>query len=134
MIERCNCLFVWLLATSSVLNYAAIGSFVGHEIGHGFDTKGIEKSGRYKFTVKCFKTMCLKILFDLNLVILFFNEMFFIMVPGRLYDADGIKRQWWSQSMIDEYKSKAQCFIKQYDNYTALNTKKETVHVSICCI
>ena len=40
--------------------------------------------------------------------------MYFI---GRLYDKDGIKTQWWTNSSIDNFREREQCIIDQYSQY-----------------
>ena len=32
---------------------------------------------------------------------------------GRQYDKDGNLRQWWSNSTVDNFKQRAQCFVDQ---------------------
>ncbi|XP_022090313.1 membrane metallo-endopeptidase-like 1 isoform X3 [Acanthaster planci] len=36
---------------------------------------------------------------------------------GRMFDKDGILRQWWTQESIDNFKEKAQCIIDQYSGF-----------------
>ncbi|XP_075540860.1 M13 family metallopeptidase neprilysin 3 isoform X2 [Dermacentor variabilis] len=40
---------------------------------------------------------------------------------GREYDKSGNLNQWWKNSTIQSFQSRAQCFIDQYSNYTANN-------------
>lgn len=37
---------------------------------------------------------------------------------GRLYDQFGNKRFWWSNSTVEIFVNKSECFIQQYDNFT----------------
>ncbi|KAI0242657.1 Neprilysin-1 [Lamellibrachia satsuma] len=37
---------------------------------------------------------------------------------GRQFDLNGNLKQWWSDSVIDKFKQRAQCIIDQYSNYT----------------
>lgn len=67
----------------------------------------------------------------MSLIFRFFNKLLTIMVSGRLYDKAGNKKKWWSQSTIDTYKTKAQCFVKQYDKYASTDINEKTVLVSI---
>jgi putative endopeptidase len=41
---------------------------------------------------------------------------------GRLYDADGNLKDWWSPDDIIKFKSRAQNIINQYNNYIAVDT------------
>jgi putative endopeptidase len=43
---------------------------------------------------------------------------------GRLFDATGSLRQWWSDAARAEYNQRAQCFIDQYDAYTAYGSRR----------
>ncbi|XP_035206091.1 neprilysin-2-like [Stegodyphus dumicola] len=40
---------------------------------------------------------------------------------GRIFDKDGNSRNWWSTTEEQAFNSRAECFIEQYDNYTAEN-------------
>jgi predicted metalloendopeptidase len=40
------------------------------------------------------------------------------LVAGRQFDKDGNLKQWWEPSVVSRFKSKAQCIIDQYGNYT----------------
>ncbi|CAN7986082.1 unnamed protein product [Ixodes hexagonus] len=42
-----------------------------------------------------------------------------VVGPGREYDKTGNLHQWWKNSTIRSFQSRAQCFIDQYSNYTA---------------
>jgi hypothetical protein len=49
----------------------------------------------------------------------FHNKLAFLgFLAGRQYDKDGNLKQWWSDSVIEKFKEKAQCIIDQYSNYT----------------
>ena len=37
---------------------------------------------------------------------------------GRQFDRNGNLKQWWSDSVIEKFKERAQCIIDQYSNYT----------------
>lgn len=39
---------------------------------------------------------------------------------GRKFDANGVMRDWWTQSTEEKYLNKMNCLIKQYDSYTVL--------------
>jgi putative endopeptidase len=43
---------------------------------------------------------------------------------GRLFDSSGSLRQWWSSSAEQMYQQRSQCFIEQYDQYTAYGQYK----------
>ncbi|KAI8357779.1 hypothetical protein BD560DRAFT_196969 [Blakeslea trispora] len=70
------------------LNYGAIGSVLGHEMTHGYDSR------------------------------------------GRRYDADGKLFQWWTEHTAKEYEVKADCFVKQYNNFTVTDEKGQPVNVN----
>ncbi|KAG0207262.1 hypothetical protein BGX28_001481 [Mortierella sp. GBA30] len=57
-------------------NYGQLGSIVGHEIGHAFDSH------------------------------------------GRLFDENGNLRNWWTNSSSEAFDSRAECFVRQYGNFT----------------
>ena len=42
----------------------------------------------------------------------------FSPTPGRLYDKGGTLRQWWSDTVVAQFKNKTQCIIEQYNNYS----------------
>ncbi|MBW8507019.1 M13 family peptidase, partial [Salmonella enterica] len=37
---------------------------------------------------------------------------------GRQFDKDGNLIQWWDDHVIEKFKERAQCIIKQYGNFT----------------
>ena len=62
-----------------MLNLAAYGLVIGHEMTHGFDNS------------------------------------------GRLYDAIGQQRDWWTPSDKAEFNARSQCFIDQYSSFKLFN-------------
>lgn len=48
-------------------------------------------------------------------------------IIGKDYDVNGKQTMWWSQKILNEYVSRAQCFIKEYDQYMLA----KNVYVSI---
>ena len=55
-------------------------------------------------------------------------QIYFICILGRQFDKDGNLVQWWSDSVIEAFKGKAQCIIDQYSNYTV---EEVSMNVSI---
>ncbi|TLD25650.1 hypothetical protein PspLS_06072 [Pyricularia sp. CBS 133598] len=47
---------------------------------------------------------------------------------GRLYDLNGYLKDWWSNKTIEEFKKRADCFVKEYSNFTVEGTNG-TIHV-----
>ncbi|RWS12281.1 peptidase family M13-like protein, partial [Leptotrombidium deliense] len=47
---------------------------------------------------------------------------------GSKYDSKGIKRNWWDRKTLEEYKSKVDCFIKQYSEYVEPKTGMKVRH------
>ncbi|XP_071946178.1 neprilysin-1-like [Antedon mediterranea] len=43
---------------------------------------------------------------------------------GRLFNQDGNLQAWWSNSSIDAYLKKSECFVDQYNNYTVKEVNK----------
>ena len=37
---------------------------------------------------------------------------------GQQFDKDGIFRQWWNTSSIEEFRERQTCFVDQYNNFT----------------
>ena len=37
---------------------------------------------------------------------------------GRQFDKDGVRRQWWDDSVVSAFVTKSQCMVRQYDNIT----------------
>lgn len=63
-------------AAPRLANLAGIGTVVGHELTHGFDSH------------------------------------------GRLSDGDGIRRDWWSPSVVAGFDARAACLVEQYGAFT----------------
>ena len=38
-------------------------------------------------------------------------------MTGRQFNKDGDLEQWWDQTIIDQFKQKAQCIVDQYGNF-----------------
>ena len=49
---------------------------------------------------------------------------------GSQYDEMGRYAAWWDNSTLANFKSRAQCFINQYSNYTVVGADGELVHVN----
>ncbi|KAF8931072.1 hypothetical protein BGZ47_000253 [Haplosporangium gracile] len=49
---------------------------------------------------------------------------------GRLYDAHGRLDDWWSNSTLEEFKTRSQCFIDQYGNFTVKDPQGRENHVN----
>ncbi|KAG0207263.1 hypothetical protein BGX28_001482 [Mortierella sp. GBA30] len=58
------------------VSYGMLGTIIGHELGHAFDTQ------------------------------------------GRRFDANGILRDWWTNSSLTGFESRAYCFVEQYSTFT----------------
>jgi predicted metalloendopeptidase len=63
---------------AEVANIGALGSVVGHEITHGFDS------------------------------------------AGRLFDAQGVLRDWWTEATASDFEERAQCLVDQYSRFEVL--------------
>lgn len=104
----CHWLLIWFYTVLlySVVNYGAIGSILGHEMTHGFDIEGT-------YPVYCVisENKALGLVLIINRVV---HWLFWL---GKNYDFNGKKTMWWSQKIIQEYVKRAQCFIKEYDQY-----------------
>lgn len=37
---------------------------------------------------------------------------------GKLYDSEGNRRKWWSNSTLVNFKERSRCLVDQYSNYT----------------
>ncbi|KAG0302559.1 hypothetical protein BGZ98_007402 [Dissophora globulifera] len=49
---------------------------------------------------------------------------------GRLYDARGKLSDWWSNSTLQEFQQRSQCFIDQYGNFTVKDPQGRENHVN----
>ncbi|KAG0207954.1 hypothetical protein BGX28_000967 [Mortierella sp. GBA30] len=49
---------------------------------------------------------------------------------GRLYDARGKLSDWWSNSTLEEFKTKSQCYVDQYGNFTVKDPQGRENHVN----
>jgi predicted metalloendopeptidase len=76
------------LSLPAYIRYATIGSIMGHEMTHGFDTQGAHYSGSGKYV------------------------------------------NWWSPSTFEQFQTKSQCFIQQYNQYSLTVSPNFTFPVS----
>ncbi|KAI1083868.1 hypothetical protein F5B20DRAFT_353684 [Whalleya microplaca] len=49
---------------------------------------------------------------------------------GRNYDENGNYTNWWTNSTINEFTKRANCFVDQYDNFTIEGTNGSALHVN----
>ncbi|KAK3843570.1 MAG: hypothetical protein J3R72DRAFT_366743 [Linnemannia gamsii] len=49
---------------------------------------------------------------------------------GRLFDAHGKLSDWWSNSTLEEFKGRSQCYIDQYGNFTVKDPQGRENHVN----
>lgn len=49
---------------------------------------------------------------------------------GRHYDMIGNFTDWWSNSTVDAFKEKAECFVNQYHNFTVPGPDDKPLHVN----
>ncbi|KAF9163108.1 hypothetical protein DFQ26_002925 [Actinomortierella ambigua] len=49
---------------------------------------------------------------------------------GRLYDANGAYANWWTAETMEKFEQRAQCFVKQYANFTVPNLDGGVEHVN----
>ncbi|KAF9578219.1 hypothetical protein BGW38_006098, partial [Lunasporangiospora selenospora] len=49
---------------------------------------------------------------------------------GRLYDAHGRLSDWWSNSTLEEFRGRSQCFVDQYGNFTVKDPQGRENHVN----
>ena len=55
---------------------------------------------------------------------------------GRRYDLTGNLTMWWSESLLKEFQTKADCFIQQYSDFTIdhINKKVSNSFLHFCSI
>ena len=44
-------------------------------------------------------------------------EKIYNYCTGRQYDKDGRKRMWWTETAVQNFEDRTQCFVDQYSNY-----------------
>ncbi|KAF2128691.1 peptidase family M13 [Dothidotthia symphoricarpi CBS 119687] len=49
---------------------------------------------------------------------------------GRHYDQNGNYTDWWSNSTVDAFKERAQCFVDQYANFSIPGSDEKPLHVN----
>ncbi|KAF8957632.1 hypothetical protein BGZ46_002153 [Entomortierella lignicola] len=49
---------------------------------------------------------------------------------GRLFDASGKLSDWWSNSTLEEFNKRSQCFIDQYGNFTVKDPQGRENHIN----
>ncbi|KAG0290065.1 hypothetical protein BGZ96_006464 [Linnemannia gamsii] len=49
---------------------------------------------------------------------------------GRLFDAHGRLNDWWSNSTLEEFKRRSECFVDQYGNFTVKDPQGRENHVN----
>ncbi|CEP19874.1 hypothetical protein [Parasitella parasitica] len=49
---------------------------------------------------------------------------------GRHFDAEGRLVQWWTNETSAQFDKKADCFVKQYSNFTMIDDHGEVIHVN----
>ncbi|KAI8638269.1 hypothetical protein BD408DRAFT_423262 [Parasitella parasitica] len=49
---------------------------------------------------------------------------------GRHFDAEGRLVQWWTNETSAQFDKKADCFVKQYSNFTMIDDHGEAIHVN----
>ncbi|KAI1328615.1 peptidase family M13 [Xylariaceae sp. FL0255] len=49
---------------------------------------------------------------------------------GRHYDENGNYTDWWTEHTVEEFEKRAQCFVKQYNDFTVEGPNGETLHVN----
>ena len=42
---------------------------------------------------------------------------------GRQFDKDGVRRQWWDDTVVANFVDKSQCIVRQYDNITVQGSR-----------
>jgi len=54
------------------------------------------------------------------------------ITAGRQYDKSGNLKEWWSPSVVERFKEKAQCIIDQYSNYTVVEAGLNVYTLCLC--
>ena len=67
---------------------------VGHELTHGFDDQGNQTSCAH------------------------FTNKSRVYKLGQQYDADGNRKEWWTEESQREFQERTVCFEEQYSNYS----------------
>ncbi|KAH6622032.1 peptidase family M13 [Boeremia exigua] len=49
---------------------------------------------------------------------------------GRHYDQNGNYTDWWSNSTVDSFRERAECFVNQYSNFSVPGTDGKPLHVN----
>ncbi|KAG0233984.1 hypothetical protein BGW42_006965 [Actinomortierella wolfii] len=49
-------------------------------------------------------------------------------ISGRLFDADGLLRDWWTNETATQFNAKAQCMVDQYSRYTYTDPTTNTTY------
>ncbi|KAL5114546.1 hypothetical protein ACEQ8H_007579 [Pleosporales sp. CAS-2024a] len=88
------------------VSYGAFGSVAGHELSHAFDSTG----RHYDQTVSA-RTLRTALLEKTDI-------------------SQGNYTDWWSESTVKAFKEKADCFVKQYANFTVPGPNDEPLHVN----
>lgn len=81
------------------INYGSIGSLIGQDMIHVFDNIG-----------KMFKNYL-----SLN------QTLYICILLGKMYDAQGFKKHWWSESSQICFNQKMSCFREKYNNLIGRN-------------
>jgi len=56
------------------------------------------------------------------------------VTAGRQYDKAGNLKEWWSPSVVQRFKEKAQCIIDQYSNYTVVEAGLNVIQsINLSC-
>jgi endothelin-converting enzyme len=49
---------------------------------------------------------------------------------GRHYDQNGNYTDWWTEHTVENFKSRAECFVNQYSNFTVEGADGKPLHVN----